>query len=119
MKLTAEQIHFMSENEWVVFATASKTGKPRAAVVIPSRIEESRIILSNVQMRKSEQNVRENTQAFILSYKNDTQVKISGTAEYLDSGDLFEKIKYFEKTRDIDAKGIIVIEIQNIEQTEG
>ncbi|MCL1891671.1 MAG: pyridoxamine 5'-phosphate oxidase family protein [Alphaproteobacteria bacterium] len=119
MNLTQKQIDFINENEWVVFATASNTGNPRAAVVMPSRVEPDRIILSNVQMGKSEKNIRENGQAFISSYKGDTQIKVSGMAKYQDSGTLFEEIRDFEATRDADVKGIIILNIQEIEQTEG
>jgi predicted pyridoxine 5'-phosphate oxidase superfamily flavin-nucleotide-binding protein len=126
MKLSKEQIDFINGNKWMVFATAQKDGKPRAAIVMPSRIEEDRIIISDVQMGKSQKNIRENAQAFVSSYKGDTQIKIFGTAKYLDSGkfgrggvSLFEEIKKFEKTRDVDVKGIIVVKIQEIEQTEG
>ena len=119
MKLSLEQIKFIKENEYVIFATASKNGIPRAAIVIPSRVEENRIIISNVQMEKSEQNIRENNNVFISSYKDDTQVKISGTCEYIDFGELFEEIKEFEKSNDVDVKGIIVINISSVEQTEG
>ena len=120
MKLSQQQLDFINENEWVVFATASRGGaEPRAAIVIPSKVEESQIILSNVQMGKSEMNIRENPKAFISSYKGDTQIKISGSTEYLESGSLFTEIKEFEKSRNVDIKGIIVLKIQNIEQTEG
>ena len=86
---------------------------------MPSRIEENSIIISDVQMNKSAKNIRENLTCFISVYEHDTQIKISGTAKYLDSGKLFLQIKDFEKTRDVDVKGIVVIEIQHIEQTEG
>lgn len=119
IKLSKSQIDFINENEWVVFATAGEGGMPRAAVVMPSKIDEESIIISNVQMGKSAENIKANPQAFISSYKDDTQIKISGTAEYLDSGDLFEEIKNFEKTRDVDVNGIIVINIKEVEQTEG
>ena len=119
MQLTKDQIRFINDNEWMIFATSSKDGKPRAAVVMPSRIEEGRLILSNVQMGKSERNIRENGFAFVSSYKGDTQIKISGGAEYQDTGALFDDIRAFEATRDVDVKGIIVIDIKTVEQTEG
>jgi uncharacterized pyridoxamine 5'-phosphate oxidase family protein len=119
MKLTPEQIDFIKNNERIIFATASKAGTPRASVVIPSHVEENRIIISDVQMGASKKNILENNQAFVSSYKDDTQIKVSGTAEYKDSGKLFGDIKQFEESRDVDIKGIIVIDIKEIEQTEG
>lgn len=117
--LTQEQINFINENEWVVFASSSETSTPRAAIVIPSRVTADEIIISNVQMGKSVNNVRENNQVFVSAYKDETQIKISGMADYLDSGTLFDEIKEFEKTRYVDVRGIIVVKISNIEQTEG
>lgn len=117
MKLTSDQIDFINSNEWVIFATASETAIPRAAIVIPSRVTESQIILSNVQMGRSAQNVHENAQVFVSSYQDDRQVKISGMAKYFSSGDIFDAIQKFEQSRDIEIQGIIVIDIQNIEET--
>jgi pyridoxine/pyridoxamine 5'-phosphate oxidase len=118
-KLTAKQVNFINDHEWVIFATASKTGVPRTAIVIPSRVTNHEIIISNVQMDKSANNIRENNQVFVSAYKDDTQIKISGIADYLDSGALFNKIKEFEKIRDVDVRGIIIVKISDVEQTEG
>ncbi|MCL2737637.1 MAG: pyridoxamine 5'-phosphate oxidase family protein [Alphaproteobacteria bacterium] len=119
MILDQQQITFINENEWVVFATADMNAAPRAAVVMPSRVDAGRIIISDVQMTQSAENVKANPRVFVSSYKGDTQIKISGAAEYRDSGSLFDEIKEFEKTRDVDVKGIIIVTIEHIEQTDG
>jgi len=119
MILDQQQISFINENEWVVFATAGTDAAPRAAIVMPSRVEPDRIIISDVQMMQSAENVKNNPRVFVSSYKGDTQIKISGAAEYFDAGALFDEIKEFEKTRDVDVKGIIIVGIQSVEQTDG
>ena len=59
-KLTIDEIEEIKNNEWVIFST-SKNNIPRAIVVMPSRVESDRIILSNIQMNKSIEN--SNTQS--------------------------------------------------------
>lgn len=117
MTLTTEQIDFINANEWVIFATASKSATPRAAIVIPSQVTKSQIILSNVQMGRSAQNAQENPQVFISSYQDERQIKISGLATYFSQGDLFDTIQKLERARDIEIQGVFVIDIQNIEET--
>lgn len=124
-KLTIDEIEEIKNNEWVIFST-SKNNIPRAIVVMPSRIESDRIILSNIQMNKSIENVNGNSNCFINTYikdQNDKQIKISCDAEVYNDGELYNEIKEFEETNnlpdDLKVHSIIVANIKNIEVSEG
>jgi uncharacterized pyridoxamine 5'-phosphate oxidase family protein len=113
MKLTQSQIAFINENECVILATAGKDAKPRAAVIMPSRIEAGRIILSDVQMGKTAENIKSNAPVFLSSYNKDMSrwLKIEGRAKYIEGGPLFEEIRGFETARGIAVKAIVEVEI--------
>jgi len=117
MKLTENQIEFIKNNEWMILATASKDGMPRAAVIIPSRVEADRIIISNVQMSTTDKNILENPRVFINSYDRDMNrwLKISATTETFSNGVLFDEIKKFEVGRDVEVKSIIIAKPTHIE----
>jgi hypothetical protein len=124
-KLTINEIEEIKNNEWVIFST-SKNNIPRAIVVMPSRVESDRIILSNIQMNKSIENVNGNSNCFINTYikdQNDKQIKISCDAEVYNDGELYNEIKEFEETNnlpdDLKVHSIIVANIKNIEVSEG
>ena len=124
-KVTIDEIEEIKNNEWVIFST-SKNNIPRAIVVMPSRVESDRIILSNIQMNKSIENVNGNSNCFINTYikdQNDKQIKISCDAEVYNDGELYNEIKEFEETNnlpdDLKVHSIIVANIKNIEVSEG
>lgn len=124
-ELSEEQIDLIKSNEWVIFSTADLNNNPRAIVVIPSRIEKNRIILSNIQMDKSIENIKENNKCFINIYSkenSDMQIKILGIAYVYEDGNLYNEIKNFEETNnlpdELKVRSIIVIEFENIEITQ-
>ena len=124
-ELSEELIDLIKNNEWVIFSTADLNNNPRAIVVIPSRIEKDRIILSNIQMNKSIENIKNNNKCFINVYSKDNsdmQIKISGIADVYEDGNLYTEIKKFEETNnlpdDLKVNSIIVIEYENIEITQ-
>lgn len=125
LELSIEQIESIKKNELVIFSTVGKNNIPRAIVVQPSRVETKRIILSNIQMEKSINNIIENNKCFINVYikeKNDMQIKIDGIGKVFNSGDLYDEIKEYEETNnlppELKVKSIIVIEIENVEVSE-
>lgn len=125
-RLTSEQIGKIKKAEKLVFTTASKNGKPRSIYVMPSRVEEDKIILSNIQMEKSINNVMENNNCFLnvyLAEEDDLQIKIDGEAEVEESGKLFEEIKEYEESEnlppELKVNSIIIVNIVGVEETNG
>lgn len=65
--LSIEEIEEIKDNEWVVFST-SKDNTPHSIIVMPSRVESDKIILSSIQMVKTTENLKTNNKGFIGVY---------------------------------------------------
>ena len=124
--LTTEQIKNIKIAEKIVFSTSDKDLQPRSIWVVPSRIESDKIILSNIQMNKSIENIKNNPKCFInvlIAEQDDLQYKIEGTAEIYNSGELYEQIKKYEESENLPPElkvhSIIVIKIISIEESNG
>ena len=122
------QLKNIKSVEEIVFATADENGMPRAIIVQPSRIEKDRIIICNIQMNKSFENLKNNNKCFVNVFvpENDNlQYKIEGTAEILSSGELFDEIKNFEENENglleygLTVNDVIVIKIEHLEESNG
>jgi predicted pyridoxine 5'-phosphate oxidase superfamily flavin-nucleotide-binding protein len=118
--LTEKEINLIKENEWVIFGT-SDNNLPRCVVVMPSRVEKNQMIISNIQMNKTLNNIRNNNNCFINVYlsQEETQIKITGKAKEFIDGELYNEIKEYEETNnlpdELNVKSIFVIEYKNIE----
>ena len=124
--LSQKQIDNIISEQKVVFTTVSASGQPRSIYVMPSRVENDQIILANIQMEKSIQNIKENNKCFINVYmaeQDDLQYKIEGVAEVIEQGALFEEIKNYEEIEnlppELKVNSIIVVKIQSFEQSNG
>lgn len=124
--LNNKQIENIKLAEKVIFSTADKDNQPRSVWVIPSRIESDRIILSNIQMQKSFENVKQNPKCFINVFvpdNDDLQYKIEGFATINESGELFKEIKEYEETEnlppELKVNSIIIIDIKSFEESNG
>lgn len=124
-ELSIEQIELIKNNEWVIFSTSDLNNNPRAIVVIPSKIEKNRMIISNIQMDKTIENIKSNKKCFINAYSkenSDMQIKISGIAKVFEDGNLYLEIKKYEETNnlpdDLKVHSIIVMDFENIEITQ-
>ena len=124
--LKQNQIDNIIKEQKVVFTTVSGSGQPRSIWVMPSRVLEDKIILSNIQMEKSIQNIKQNNKCFINVYmadKDDLQYKIEGEADIYESGTLFEEIKKYEETEnlppELKVNSIIVVNIKSFEESNG
>lgn len=119
--LSIEEIEEIKNNEWVIFST-TKNNKPHSVVVMPSRVESDKIILSSIQMIKSMENLKVNSNGFIGVYlkdKDDKQYKIDCICEVFDDGELFNEIKSYEEANnlpeELKVNSIIVCKFENIE----
>ncbi len=124
--MTENQVQNIKNIEKVIFSTIGLNGFPRSICVIPSRIEKDRIILSNIQMKKSIENIKNNNKCFINVYfpeQDDLQYKIEGVAEICERGELFEEIKRFEETEnlppELKVKSIIIVNIKSFLESNG
>jgi len=120
-ELSASEIEEIKNNEYIIFSTAYNN-MPRSIVVMPSRIEKNRIIISNIQMSKTIKNIKLNPNGFINVYikeNNDKQYKINCICEVFSNGDLFNEMKTYEETnnlpKELKVNSIIVANIQDIE----
>lgn len=123
--LTEEQIEKINNNNGIILSTCNNKLIPHCIVVLPSRVEKNRMILCNIQMNTSINNLRENNNCFIdvyLKEDNDSQIKINGIATLLESGELFDEIKNYEEENnlpeDLRVHTVIVIDYKNIEISE-
>ena len=124
-ELSLELIDLINKNEWIIFSTSDINNCPRSIIVLPSRIEKNRIIISNIQMKKSIENIKNNNKCFINVYckdNSDLQIKISGLAKIYEDGELYNEIKEYEETNnlsdDLKVRSIIVIDFIDIEVTK-
>ena len=118
--LTDSQIELINKNNEVILATSNTNNQPRAIIVIPSRVEASHMILSNVQMKSTIDNLKNNSKCFINAFIKDIEmeIKIEGIATIYEDGELFNEIKSYEETNnlpdDLKVNSIIVVDYQNI-----
>ena len=84
--LNEEQIKNIKFAEKVIFTTSDKNNQPRSIWVIPSRVESNQIVISNIQMSKTFNNLQSNNKAFInvlIPEQDDLQYKIEYLFDYL------------------------------------
>ena len=85
--LNNQQIENIKSVEKIIFTTSDNENQPRSIMVIPSRVEKEKIILSNIQMEKSFQNIKSNPKCFVNVYVPEKDVKYfinhSNSNEYL------------------------------------
>ena len=123
--LSKKQMDNISKANSVVFSTCYYK-QPRSINVVPSKITKDQIIISNIQMDKSFENIKRNHKCFVLCYlpdKEDLQYKIDGVAKIYKTGKLFNEIKKYEEENnlppELKVSAIIVINIKNIEESIG
>lgn len=123
-ELSLEEIEEIKNNEWLTFSTA-RNNIPRSIVVMPSRVESNQIILSNIQMVKTIEYIKDNPNAFINVYvknHNDRQYKIECECEVFENGELYEEIKEYEENNNLPetlkVHSIIIAKFKSIELTK-
>ena len=94
-KLTGEARKIIAEFGPALVATASKDGKPNVSAKGSFRVlDDEHIIFANIASPRTIANLKENPQltAMILDRSTRKGCRIWGSAEILDSGDLFESL---------------------------
>lgn len=72
-KLLQNEIEEIIDNQWITLSTA-KDNLPRSIIVMPSRVESNRMILSNIQISKTIENIKENPKCFINIYISEKMI---------------------------------------------
>ena len=123
--LTDEQIKRIIDNGEIILSTCNNKLIPHSIVVMPSKVEQNRMILCDIQMHTTINNLYENNNCFINIYLkeyNDMQIKINGTATLIKAGELFDEIKDYEETNNLPenfkVRTVIIIDYKNIEISE-
>lgn len=125
-ELNLEEVELIKNNEWVILSTSNKENIPHCIIVMPSLVENNRIIISNIQMEETIKNIKENEKCFIDVYikeKNDKQIKINGIGKIFETGELYNNIKKYEEENnlppELKVNSIIEIQITDVTITEG
>ncbi len=123
--LTNQQIEKIQKSNIVALGSSDKSNQPRIIYVMPSKIEENRIVISNIQMEKTIKNIEENNQVFVnfFSQEDEYQLKIAGKATIQSDSEEFFEIKNFEETNnlpeDLKVNSIIIVNIESVEESIG
>jgi len=118
MELSDKQIKRYTKQNAAFFSTSSIKGQLRSIFVCPSKIEKDRIIISDMNMEITSQNLEKNDKVFMAFFNNDFthSLKISGTAKYYNDGVIFDEMVMLEKNHGYNIKGIIVVNIDEIKE---
>lgn len=73
-----------------VLATSSKSGKPRAIVVVSLGFLDDKLIIGACQMKTSLENLKDNKKVSILAKNENEYYRIDGTSTIYSSGKYFE-----------------------------
>ncbi|MCL2228579.1 MAG: pyridoxamine 5'-phosphate oxidase family protein [Firmicutes bacterium] len=126
MELTKKQINFIMGAKFCVLATSDKNGNPRACVVLPAGANGNKVVIADVQMGKTRENILANKNVFVSFYDNEINgcIKCEGTATYANKGELFETVKNDlaeELAKDgLVVKGVVEVTISSVsEHKEG
>jgi len=76
----------IKKGQEIVLATASKSGKPRAIVVISLGLVDGKILIGACQMKKSLKNMKENNRVSIVAKYDGEYYRINGIARIYSSG---------------------------------
>ncbi len=123
--LSSKQIKIIEESNIVALGSVDNNGQPRIIYVMPSKIENTRIVISNIQMNKTIENIKNNKNVFINYYASDRelQIKINGVASIENNTPEFFDIKNFEESNNLSSnlkvKSIIIVNIKSVEETIG
>ncbi len=83
----------LKDGEEIILATSSKDGTPRAIVVEPLGLVDSKLLIGVCQMRTSMANIKENNKVSIVLKCKEGYFRINGVAAIHTSGNYFEAAK--------------------------
>ncbi len=115
MILNDKQLDLLNRRKIVVLAT-SKDNQPRAIFVEINKAENDEIVITNNEMKATQENILANKKVFILAFEEDYHygLKISGEAEYHTEGKYFDFVKNLETNKKYSPKGAIVVKTKEV-----
>jgi len=122
MKIPQDIQNVMNEDKAFSFATASKKGTPNINVIGIKKIEDDdTVLLADNYFDKTFANLKENTQAAILTKKPEDKLwyQLKGTCQYVNEGQKYEEFKKWVKSKKetLPAKGMVVFKVEQIFNT--
>lgn len=114
-KLTEEAKNIIGEFGPALVATASKTGQPNVSPKGSFKVlDDEHIVFADIASPRTIANLRENPQLAAIVFDRSTRkgCRIWGSAEILNSGDLFESIKAEYAPRKMDVKHVITVKVE-------
>ncbi len=114
-KLTDEMKKVISESFPAFVATASKTGKPNVSPKGSLQIlDDEHVAFAEMASPNTLANLKENPQVAIVMFNQATWggCRISGNAELLDSGELFDSFKAQFAPLKMEVKSVVKIAIE-------
>ena len=100
--------------KYVALATCDKKGNPHNIVVQVSEIKDKEIFITDNFMQKTKENILNNPKIALVFWKGEEGIKINGTAKYIDSGEILDKIKKLKENKEFPTKGVVVIKFDEI-----
>ena len=116
MKIKSEEIKNKIKNKIVALATSSRDGQPHNIAVEVNDIKKNKIIITDNYMQKTKDNLKANSRIALAFWEGKKGFNIEGSAKYYDSGKWLEFVKSLKENKGYPAKGVIVIDIQNIKE---
>jgi len=112
-----EGIKKIIEENPIALATKDKEGKPYVIVVAFVKIKDEKIIITDNYMNKTIENLENFPNVSLVVWnKNWEGYKIQGTAKYFSEGEFLDFVRSLEENKNEPAKGVIIIEINNIKK---
>lgn len=116
-KLSEEVIKIINEIHPALIATASKEGKPNVSPKGSLRVlDEDHVVFADIASPRTIANLRENPQVAIIVYDATSHkgCRISGKAEILESGDLFDNFNSAFAKMNMKVKGVVKIAVEEV-----
>jgi len=89
MNLTPEQKQFFEKNKIVILSTCDENNQSRAIYATLQKVNDDSLVIYNLRMDETEQNLLHNNKIFVMSLDKtfQTYLKITGIAQYKEEGD--------------------------------
>jgi len=102
------------EKSTIAVASSDKNGNPHNIVVMYAKVSDNKIIISDVFMKTTLKNIKENPKISLVFWQGEAGFGINGKVEYHNSGKWLEFVKNLPENKEMNPKGALVISIDKI-----